>query len=203
MKTIIFATQNKNKIKEVKQIMSDMNINIITMQEAGIDIDVVEDGDTFEANAIKKAEEIMEISGQIVMADDSGLEIDYFDKAPGVYSARYLGKDTPYEQKNAIILDKMKDAPESKRGARFVCAIATAFPDQGELTKTIVTTGVIEGRIGDQPRGKGGFGYDPIFFPEGFDTSTADISPELKNKISHRGKALEAMKTQLKKILEN
>lgn len=199
MKTIIFATQNKDKVKEVKQIMSDMTINIITMQEAGIDIDVVEDGETFEANAIKKAEEIMKISGQIVMADDSGLEIDHFDKAPGVYSARYLGKDTPYEEKNAIILDKLKDIPQSKRGARFVCAIATAFPG----AKTIVTTGIIEGIIGDEPRGKGGFGYDPIFFPEGFKTSTADISPELKNKISHRGKALEAMKIQLKKILES
>ncbi len=200
MKTIIFATQNKDKVKEVKQIMSDMNINIITMQEAGIDIDIIEDGETFEANAIKKAKEIMKISGHMVFADDSGLEIDYFNKAPGVYSARYLGNDTPYEEKNAIILNKMKDVPQPKRGARFVCAIAAAFPNQEDL---IVTRGVVEGRIGDEPRGTGGFGYDPIFFPEGFDTSTADISPELKNKISHRGKALEAMKIQLKKILEN
>ncbi|HHX61178.1 MAG TPA: RdgB/HAM1 family non-canonical purine NTP pyrophosphatase [Epulopiscium sp.] len=203
MKTIILATQNKDKVKEVKQIMSDMNINIITMQEAGIDIDVVEDGETFEANAIKKAEEIMKISGQIVLADDSGLEIDYFDKAPGVYSARYLGKDTPYQEKNAIILERMKEAPESKRGARFVCAIAAAFPDKKMLDQTIVTKGIIEGRIGDQPRGSGGFGYDPIFYPEGFDTSTADISPELKNKISHRGRALEDMKIQLKRIMGN
>lgn len=200
MKTIIFATQNKDKVKEVKQIMSDMNVNIITMQEAGIDIDIIEDGETFEANAIKKAKEIMKISGHMVFADDSGLEIDYFNKAPGVYSARYLGNDTPYEEKNAIILNKMKDVPQPKRGARFVCAIAAAFPNQEDL---IVTRGVVEGRIGDEPRGTGGFGYDPIFFPEGFDTSTADISPELKNKISHRGKALEAMKIQLKKILEN
>lgn len=203
MKKIIFATQNKDKIKEIKQIMSDINVNIITMAEAGIDIDVVEDGETFEANAIKKAEEIMKISGQIVMADDSGLEIDYLDKAPGVYSARYLGKDTPYEEKNAIILDKLKGVPQDKRAARFVCAIATAFPDQQDLPKIIVTKGVMEGRIGDEPRGTGGFGYDPIFFPEGFDTSSADISSELKNKISHRGKALEAMKIQIKNILEN
>ncbi len=199
MKTIIFATQNKDKVKEVRQIMSDMNINIITMQEAGIDIDVVEDGETFEDNATKKAEEIMKISGKIVIADDSGLEIDYFDKAPGVYSARYLGKDTPYEEKNTIILDKLKDVPRSKRGARFICAIATAFPD----ARTIVTTGTIEGIIGNESRGKGGFGYDPIFFPDGFNTSTADISPELKNKISHRAKALEAMKIKLEKILEH
>ncbi len=199
MKTIIFATQNKDKVKEIKQIMLDVNVNIITMSEAGIDIDVVEDGDTFEANAIKKAEEIMKISNQIVMADDSGLEIDYFDKAPGVYSARYLGRNTPYEEKNAIILDKMKDVPLEQRGAGFVCAIATAFPD----SQTIVTRGVMKGIIGHEPRGQGGFGYDPIFFPEGFDTSSADISAEIKNKISHRGKALEAMKIQIKKILES
>lgn len=198
MKTIIFATQNKDKVKEVKQIMSDMNVNIITMQEAGIDIDVVEDGETFEANASKKAEEIMKLSGQIVMADDSGLEIDYFDKAPGVYSARYLGKDTPYEEKNAIILKKLQNVPIPKRTARFVCAIATAIPGD----QTIVTTGILEGIIGEEPRGKDGFGYDPIFYPEGFNTSTADISPELKNEISHRGKALKAMKIHLKKIME-
>lgn len=205
MKTIIFATQNKDKVKEVKQIMADMNVNIITMSEAGIDIDVLEDGETFEANAIKKAEEIMALSGYMVMADDSGLEIDYFDQAPGVYSARYLGKNTPYEEKNAIILDKLKDVPLSQRGARFVCAIATAFPSKDglEQRKTIVTRATIEGIIGDEARGSGGFGYDPIFFPDGFNTSTAEICPELKNKISHRGKALELMKIQLEKVLEN
>lgn len=196
MKTIIFATQNEGKVKEVRQIMKD--INIITMKEVGIDIDVVEDGETFEANAVKKAEEIMKISGHIVLADDSGLEIDYFDRAPGVYSARYLGKDTPYIEKNAIILDKMKQVPRERRSARFVCAIAVAFPDKA----TLVTKGMMEGFIGDRTKGDGGFGYDPIFFPEGYDTSTADISPELKNEISHRGKALRAMKIQLEKALE-
>lgn len=197
MKTIIFATQNKDKIKEVREIIKDMNI--ITMEEAGIHIDVVEDGDTFEANAVKKAEEIMKISGKIVLADDSGLEIDYFDQAPGIHSARYLGHDTPYTEKNAIILDKMKHVPKEKRGARFVCAIAAAFPDRG----TIVTRGVMEGTIGEQPEGSGGFGYDPIFFPQGYETSSGAISPDLKNEISHRGKALRDMKIQLDKILEN
>lgn len=197
MKTIIFATQNKDKVKEVKQIMGDMNI--ITMKEAGIDIDVVEDGETFEANAIKKAEEIMKLSGHIVIADDSGLEIDYLDKAPGIYSARYLGKDTPYAEKNAIILDKMKQVPTEQRGARFICATAVAFSNR----ETIVTKGVMEGIIGYEAKGSGGFGYDPIFYPEGLDTSSADISPELKNEISHRGKALESMKIQLEKALEN
>ena len=197
MKTIIFATQNEDKVKEVRQIMND--INIITMKEAGIDVDVIEDGDTFEANAIKKAEEIMKQSGRIVIADDSGLEIDYFDKAPGVYSARYLGKDTPYTEKNAIILDKMKQVPQEERGARFICAIAVAFPNKA----TLVTKGIMEGTIGYEAKGNAGFGYDPIFFPEGFETSTADISPRLKNEISHRGKALRAMKIQIEKALEN
>ena len=129
----------------------------------------------------------------------SGLEIDYFDGAPGVYSARYLGKDTPYTEKNAIILDKMKGVPREKRSARFVCAIAVAFPDG----ITLVTKGIMEGIIGYEAKGNGGFGYDPIFFPEGFDTSTADVSAELKNEISHRGKALRAMKIQLEKVLES
>ena len=197
MKTIIFATQNEDKVREIKQILKDFNV--ISMKEAGIDIDVVEDGYTFEANAIKKAQEIMQLTGHIVLADDSGLEIDYFDKAPGVYSARYLGKDTPYTEKNAIILDKLKDVSKEKRSARFVCAIAAAFPDR----ETLVTRGVMEGYIGEMARGAGGFGYDPIFYPEGFETSSADISAELKNEISHRGKALRSMKIQLEKILES
>lgn len=205
MKTIIFATQNEGKVKEIKAILSDMNVEIITMKEAGIDIDVIEDGTTFEENAIKKAREIMELSGQIVMADDSGLEIDFFDNGPGVYSARYLGIDTPYEEKNAIILDKMKNVPEEARGARFVCAIATAFPAGQSMPspEIIVTRGIIEGIIGTQARGSNGFGYDPIFYPEGLATSMADISAESKNQMSHRGKALEEMKKQLKQILED
>ena len=197
MKTIIFATQNKDKIKEVREIIKDMNI--ITMEEAGINIDVVEDGNTFEANAIKKAEEIMKISGHIVLADDSGLEIDYFHKAPGIHSARYLGRETPYKEKNAIILEKMKNVLAEKRTSRFVCAIAAAFPNR----PTIVTRATIEGIIGYEAVGDSGFGYDPIFYPEGFETSTANISREQKNKISHRGKALRKMKTQLEKILES
>lgn len=195
---IIFATQNEGKIKEIRDIMQDMNVEILTMKEAGISIDVIEDGQTFEANAIKKAEEISKVSGCIVLADDSGLEIDYFNGEPGVYSARYLGKDTPYEKKNGIILDKMKDVPQDKRGARFVCVIAAAFPDR----ETITTKGIMEGKIGYEAKGQGGFGYDPIFFVDEFGTSTADVAPELKNAISHRGKALREMKLQLERILE-
>ncbi|NLI90305.1 MAG: RdgB/HAM1 family non-canonical purine NTP pyrophosphatase [Epulopiscium sp.] len=199
MKTIIFATKNKDKVKEIREIMSNINVNIITMEEAGIDIDVIEDGQTFEENARKKAEEIMKESGHIVMADDSGLEIDCFDKAPGVYSARYLGENTPYEEKNAIILDKMKDIEDNKRSARFVCAIATAFPDG---RATIITRDTMEGKIGRKAVGSGGFGYDPIFYPQGYQTSSADISAKEKNAISHRGKALRAMEKQIRKVLE-
>lgn len=199
MITIIFATHNQGKIKEIREIMQDINVNIITMEEAGIDIHVVEDGKTFEANAVKKAEEIMKASNYIVLADDSGLEIDYFNGGPGVYSARYLGEDTPYEEKNAIILERMKDVPKDKRGARFICAIAAAFPDR----KTIITKGIMEGMIGYESIGTGGFGYDPIFFVEEIGTSTANIPAETKNKISHRGKALRRMKYELKRIMES
>lgn len=197
MTKIIFATKNKGKIKEINAIMSDMNIEVISMEEAGINVDVVEDGETFQENAIKKAREIMEISGLITMADDSGLEIDYLDKAPGVYSARYMGEDTPYDIKNSKILDIMKDVPEEKRTARFVSVIATAIPGG----KIVTTKGTIEGIIGYEIKGENGFGYDPIFFVPEYGMTTAEMAPEQKNSISHRGKALRLMKDELKKEL--
>ena len=197
MTKIIFATKNKGKIKEINAIMSDMNVEVISMEEAGINVDVVEDGTTFQKNAIKKACEIMEISGFITMADDSGLEIDYLDKAPGVYSARYMGEDTPYDIKNSKILDIMKDVPEEKRTARFVSVIATAIPGG----KIITTKGTIEGIIGHEIKGENGFGYDPIFFVPEYGMTTAEMAPEQKNSISHRGKALRLMKDELKKEL--
>lgn len=197
MTKIIFATKNKGKIKEINAIMSDMNVEVISMEEAGINVDVVEDGTTFQENAIKKAREIMEISGFITMADDSGLEIDYLDKAPGVYSARYMGEDTPYNIKNSKILDIMKDVPEEKRTARFVSVIATAIPGG----KIITTKGTIEGIIGHEIKGENGFGYDPIFFVPEYGMTTAEMAPEQKNSISHRGKALRLMKDELKKEL--
>lgn len=197
MTKIIFATKNKGKIKEINAIMSDMNVEVISMEEAGINVDVVEDGTTFQKNAIKKACEIMEISGFITMADDSGLEIDYLDKAPGVYSARYMGEDTPYDIKNSKILDIMKDVPEEKRTARFVSVIATAIPGG----KIVTTKGTIEGIIGYEIKGENGFGYDPIFFVPEYGMTTAEMAPEQKNSISHRGKALRLMKDELKKEL--
>lgn len=197
MKKIIFATKNKGKIKEINAIMSDMNVEVVSMEDAGINIDVVEDGNTFEENAIKKAEEIMKVSGLITMADDSGLEIDYLDGAPGVYSARYMGEDTPYSIKNSKILEIMKDVKEENRTARFVSVIATAIPNK----ETITTKGTVEGIIGYEIKGENGFGYDPIFYVPEYNMTTAEMTPELKNNISHRGKALRLMKEELKKEL--
>jgi XTP/dITP diphosphohydrolase len=173
--------------------MKDLDIEIVSMEEAGIHIDVVEDGSTFEENSLKKAVEIMKVSGETVIADDSGLEIDYLDKKPGVLSARFFGEDTPYAEKNNKILDLLKDVPKEKRTARFVCVIAAAFPN-GE---TITTKGIIEGRIAYEPKGENGFGYDPIFYVPEYNMTTAQMESAVKNKISHRGQALEKMKQQL------
>lgn len=194
MKTIIFATKNMGKMKEIKAKLPEYDVK--SMEEAGIDIDVEENGETFEENAIIKAEEIMKICNEIVVADDSGLEIDYLNKAPGVLSARYLGHDTPYEYKNAKILELLEGVPEEKRTARFVCAMAVACPDK----KTEVVRGTIEGIIGYESRGENGFGYDPIFFVPELNKSTAELSMDEKNKISHRGKALDKVKDILEKM---
>lgn len=197
---IVFATQNNDKLKEIISVLNE-NFEVISMQDAGIDIDVVEDGTTFEENAIKKATEIVNVCGEIVLADDSGLEIDFLDKAPGVYSARYMGRDTPYTIKNKKILDIMKDVPEEKRTARFVCVIAAVLP---EPYNTVVTArGTIEGIIGYEIQGENGFGYDPIFFLPKKNCTTAQLSMEEKNNISHRGKALREIKEKLEKIFKS
>lgn len=195
MKRIVVATQNKGKVKEIKEMLEGLPVEVKTMGEVGIDIDVEETGVTFEENAVLKAEAISKLTDALVIADDSGLEIDYLNKEPGVYSARYLGKDTPYEVKNQIILDRLKDVPKEARTARFVCAMALC--EEGKETYT--TSGVIEGYIGYQSEGENGFGYDPIFFVDELGTSTANISMEEKNKISHRAKALKQI---IKKIKE-
>ena len=167
------------------------------MKEAGILADIVEDGKTFEENACIKAGQIQKLAGGIVLADDSGLEVDYLDGAPGIYSARYMGEDTSYDIKNQAIIDKLADAKGEERSARFVCAIAAALPDGRLLT----TRGTIEGQIGYEIVGDGGFGYDPIFYLPERGMTTAQLSPEEKNQISHRGKALEAMKEKLREEL--
>ena len=193
MKKLIFATGNENKMKEIRMILGDLDYEILSMKEAGIDADIVEDGKTFEENAIIKATAISKLSGCLVLADDPGLEVDYMDKMPGIYSARWMGEDTSYRIKNKAIIDKLEGVPDEKRTARFVCVIAAAFPDGRVVTKR----GTIEGIIGYEERGENGFGYDPIFFLPEYGKTTAELSPEEKNQISHRGRALELIKCEL------
>lgn len=191
---VIFATSNEGKMKEVRAILEDLGMEVLSMKEAGIHVDVVEDGTTFEENAVIKATEIQKVCGEIVLADDSGLEIDYLNKEPGIYSARYMGEDTSYRIKNQNLIDRLKGVEDEKRTARFVCAIAAAFPD-GTVE---VTRGTIEGRIGYEESGENGFGYDPIFYVPEYGCTTAQLSPKQKNEVSHRGKALREMKEIMK-----
>lgn len=194
MTKIVFATGNKDKMREIREIMQDMNVEVISMKDAGITVDIVEDGKTFEENALIKARAVAAYTDAIVLADDSGLEIDYLNKEPGVYSARYLGEDTSYTIKNRALLDRLEGVEKEKRTARFVCAIAAVLPDKTEL----VTRQTMEGYIGDEPEGENGFGYDPIFYLDEFGCSSAALSREQKNAISHRGKGLHAMKELLR-----
>ena len=194
MKKIIFATGNEGKMKEIRDILSDLDVKVLSMKEAGINVDIVEDGTTFEENAIIKAKTICELCGEITLADDSGLEIDYLNKEPGVYSARYMGEGTSYRIKNANLIERLEGVPDEKRTARFVCAVAAAFP--GGSVKTVRET--MEGCIGYEEKGENGFGYDPIFFLPEYGCTSAELSMEEKNKISHRGKALRAIKDELK-----
>ena len=193
-KKVIFATSNEGKMKEVRSILNDLGMDVLSMKEAGVFADVVEDGTTFEENAVIKATEIQKVCGHIVLADDSGLEIDYLNKEPGIYSARYMGEDTSYKIKNQSLIDRLEGVEDEKRTARFVCAIAAAFPD-GTVE---VTRGTIEGRIGYEEKGENGFGYDPIFYVPEYGCTTAELSLEQKNEASHRGKALRLMKEIIK-----
>lgn len=193
MNKMIFATGNEKKMKEIRMILGDLDYEILSMKEAGITADIVEDGKTFEENAVIKATAISRLTNCLVLADDSGLEVDYMDKMPGIMSARWMGEETSYEIKNQKIIENLEGVPEEQRTARFVCAIAAAFPDGRVVTKR----GTIEGIIGYEARGENGFGYDPIFFLPEYGKTTAELSPEEKNKISHRGRALEMIKEEL------
>jgi len=190
---IIFATGNQGKMKEIREILKDTGIEVLSLKDVGIDVDIVEDGETFEENAIIKAKAIMEMTGEIVLSDDSGLEIDYLNKEPGIYSARYMGEDTSYRIKNAKLIERLDGVPDEKRTARFVCAVAAAFPNK----EVITTRGTMEGIIGYEEKGENGFGYDPIFYLPEYQKSSAQLAPEVKNAISHRGKALREMKKRL------
>ncbi len=197
MGRIVFATGNAGKMREINAIMADTGMEVIPMKAAGIRIDIEENGSTYEENALIKARAAASLAadGDIVMADDSGLEIDYLNNEPGIYSARYLGEDTSYHVKNADLLHRLEGVPDRQRTARFVCAIAAVLPDGGELT----VRAAIEGRIGYEEKGENGFGYDPIFYVPEFQKTTAELTETEKNKVSHRGKALRLMKEELKR----
>lgn len=194
MRKIIFATGNEGKMVEIRSILSDVNAEILSMREAGVHMDIIEDGDTFEANALIKARAIAEVvKDAIILADDSGLEIDCLNKEPGIYSARYGGEDTSFPEKCEMLLNRMTEVEGTDRSGRFVCAIAAVFPDGSEK----VCKATIEGLIGERMTGTNGFGYDPIVFLPEFGKSMAEITEAEKNEISHRGKALTEMKTFL------
>lgn len=196
MKEIVLASSNAGKVREVEMMMKDMGISVIPLSETSFEGEIEENGATFEENAVIKAKAVANVLNVPVLADDSGLEIDYLDKAPGIYSARYLGHDTPYSVKNKMILEKLDGVPDEERTARFVCSMALALPEGTILT----TTATMEGRIAYEIKGENGFGYDPIFYLPEFGMSSAEISPEQKNEISHRGKALRMMKDEIAKL---
>ena len=197
MTDIIFATGNEGKMREIREIMEGFPARFLSMKEAGIRADIVENGKSFEENAIIKAETVQKICGGIVLADDSVLEVDYLGGEPGIYSARYMGEDTSYRIKNASIIERLTGVPDPQRTARFVCAVAAAFGDG----KTVVVRGTIEGRIGYREEGENGFGYDPIFYLPEYGCTSAQLSPEEKNAISHRGAALKKIRPVLEKWL--
>ena len=192
-KRIVFATGNAGKMKEIKMILGDLGMPVVSMKEAGIEADIVEDGTSFAENAQIKASAVFEKCHDIVLADDSGLEIDYLNKEPGIYSARYMGEDTSYHIKNSNLISRLEGVPDEKRTARFVCAIAAAFPDGRRKT----VRAAMEGRIGYEEKGENGFGYDPIFYLPEYGCTSAELSMEEKNRISHRGKALCLIKEEL------
>lgn len=204
MNIVIFATSNEGKMKEVRAILADMPVRVLSMKEAGIKVDVDENGTSFEENALIKASGIAACIPDaykddkvFVLADDSGLEVDYLNKEPGIYSARYMGEDTSYDIKNQAIIDRLAGVPDEQRTARFVCAIACVLPDGSNQ----ITRATIEGIIGYEIAGANGFGYDPIFYVPEFGCTTAELTPEQKNEVSHRGKALKEMKERLRESL--
>ncbi|AJG97060.1 non-canonical purine NTP pyrophosphatase [Clostridium beijerinckii] len=203
MKKLILASNNKKKIKEMKEILKEIDVEVRSLEDERINIDVVEDGKTFEENAKKKAKEIYEYllerkdSNFIVLADDSGLEVNYLNGEPGIYSARYAGEHGNDSKNNEKLLNKLKGVLKINRGAKFICQLAM-FTDKGEYFKV---TGEVEGYIIEELHGDGGFGYDPLFFYEPLDKTFAELTSEEKNEISHRGKALKELKKVINKLI--
>lgn len=190
---VIFATGNEGKMKEIRLLLADVDVELLSLKDVGLLGDTEESGTTFAENALIKARTIARQVKLAVLADDSGLEIDYLHKEPGIYSARYMGEDTSYHIKNRELLRRLSGVPDELRTARFVCAIAAVFPGGREW----LAEGVMEGRIGYEEKGENGFGYDPIFYIPEYGLTGAELDAEQKNRISHRGKALEEMKNIL------
>lgn len=209
MRTILFATSNEGKLREIRMILQGLDVQVVSLREAGLSgVPIEEDGSTFEENAQIKVDtlrayieeqDIEELKDAIILADDSGLVVDYIGGEPGIYSARYLGEDTSYDVKNSVIIERLANAKDDARSARFVCAIAGYLPAaDGKQERRVTTFGIMEGRIAQKPAGSGGFGYDPILYLPAYEKTSAELTAEEKNAISHRGKALRAMK----KIIE-
>jgi XTP/dITP diphosphohydrolase len=183
---LILATKNRHKVSEIKSILKIKDLEIVTLMDINPDFEIIEDGQTFEDNAKKKAESVMHEFGFITLGEDTGLEVDALNGRPGVFSARYAGDKASYEQSVIKLLDELKGVPIEQRTARFRCVCAIAVPEK----KTEVVVGICKGQIICEPRGESGFGYDPVFVPDGYDKTFAELSSEEKNKISHRGRAL-------------
>lgn len=193
---VILASNNLHKIEEIKDILCDFPFEVMSLKEAGIDIDVEENGKTFEENAYKKAKEIMDMTGEVCLADDSGLEVYALKGAPGVYSARFSGVHGDYRKNNEKLIEMMNNIPEEKRGARFVSSIVMLFPDGVDIR----VEGYVEGYIGHKETGENGFGYDPLFFIPKLNKTFAQLSSDEKNAISHRGEALKLLKIKLEQM---
>ncbi|TYQ16274.1 UNVERIFIED_CONTAM: XTP/dITP diphosphohydrolase [Acetivibrio alkalicellulosi] len=195
MKKFVVASKNKGKLKEIQEILADLQFNVVSMEEEGITKDIEEYGTTFEENALIKAREVYKATGQMVMADDSGLEVDYLDGAPGIYSSRFAGEGANDQDRNNKLLELLKDVPHEGRKARFVCVIAVILSDGEEFT----VKGTCEGYIGFKPEGTNGFGYDPLFYVPQYNMTAAQMEADKKHEISHRGKALRMMVEEIKR----
>lgn len=198
MRRFVIATKNRGKLKEIEEILEGLPFAVVSMEGVGITKDVEECGNSFEENAFIKAQEVYEACGEMVMADDSGLEVDYLDGAPGIYSSRFAGEGANDTDRNNKLLSLLKDVPFEKRKARFVCVIVVILSKQEYFT----VKGTAEGYIGFEPKGDNGFGYDPLFFVPEYNMTSAQMKPSKKHEISHRGKALRMMLEELKKRLD-
>lgn len=198
MNRAVIASQNKHKLEEIKNILEEFPLQIKSMDQVGLEnLEIVEDGETFEENSMKKAMEVMKITGSIAIADDSGLEVEAIDNKPGVYSARFSGEGATDEKNNDKLKNLLKEVPLEKRGARFVSVISVVFPDGRKIS----VRGECRGIIGFEERGSHGFGYDPLFIIPEYDKTFAELGPDVKNKISHRARALEKLKQEIGNFL--